>query len=290
MAYVSYENLPIYFGGINTATLPGSREATASGVMATQATLNYTPNIAATRLLGEIADKNSFTLAGPPNATLSFTTLLANDGGTAFNPSGFTGDIGDLGATFKIGDPDNGISGSGAFLTSYSYTVAPYAPITIQADFAIYNPLRFDSTRHGGDIASSGIGASPVTPSIEATGLAHGAYSEFNGASLADVDVFESAAYSYQANRLPVYKIGNSCVDKVEFLTAQQSIQIQGDNISAIVPMTGDTPGEIVIELKNQNSDVLLSGNVDGNITAQNIAMSAGNLARGSITVTQPLK
>ena len=54
--------------------------------------------------------------------------------------------------------------------------------------------------------------------------------------------------------------------------------------------MTGDQPGPIEIALKDSLSNTHLSGSIDGIITAQNLSISAGDVLRGDITITQPLK
>jgi|TARA_B100000085_G_scaffold185378_1_gene169418 hypothetical protein len=323
MAYISYRDVPIYFGGSNTSALPSTFAAIggngATGVLATQVALNYTPNITPTRLLGDNVTKNSFTLAGAPNQTLSFSCFLNDfggglDGDTTFNPTGFTGDIGDLGATFRIGDSISGISGSGAFLTSYSYSVAPYSPIQIQADFAIYNPIRANNISHGGSGHASGvhggIGPQPVTRDVTPEKVAHGAYSEIistrtkggagndsnpngahaTGVSIAQQDIVETVGYQYSVNRLPIYKLGGLCVSEVEYITANQTLSIRGDNLGKIVPMTGDAPGAIHLALKDSLGTTHLSGNIDGTITAQNLSLSAGDVVRGDITILEPLK
>lgn len=284
MAYISYTDVPLYFGtSANTSTLPSTTDLQNNGVFCQQVQLNYTPNISAVRLLGKQANKNNFNLAGPPNSSLSFSAYVSND---EFNPSDYTGDVGDLGTTFRLGDDVNGISGSGAYMTSFSYTLAPYSPVLIQCDFIIYNPLTISNP--GGKIAAE---TSDPIDDLNFANYGHGAYSSFNGTSvLSDINVVESVQYQFNANRLPVYQIGNYTPSVVEFLTAEQSIQIQGDNIEALVPLTGSNPGNITINIKNAAGTTLFSTPIDGKITAENISVAGGDLARGSITITELLK
>jgi hypothetical protein len=284
MAYISYTDVPLYFGtSANTSTLPSTTDLQNNGVFCQQVQFNYTPNISAVRLLGKQANKNNFNLAGPPNSSLSFSAYVSND---EFNPSDYTGDVGDLGTTFRLGDDVNGISGSGAYMTSFSYTLAPYSPVLIQCDFIIYNPLTISNP--GGKIAAE---TSDPIDDLNFANYGHGAYSSFNGTSvLSDINVVESVQYQFNANRLPVYQIGNYTPSVVEFLTAEQSIQIQGDNIEALVPLTGSNPGNITIDIKNAAGTTLFSTPIDGKITAENISVAGGDLARGSITITELLK
>jgi hypothetical protein len=152
MAYISYKDVPLYFGtSADTTTLPSVVDAGNRSVFCQQVQLNYTPNIAPVRLLGKTPTRDNFNLAGPPNASLSFSCYVGS-ATSEFDPTDYTGDVGDNGTTFRLGDNVHGISGSGAFLTSFSYTLAPYAPVLVQCDFAIYNPLTIEST--GGKIAT----------------------------------------------------------------------------------------------------------------------------------------
>jgi len=290
MAYISYKDVPLYFGtAANTNTLPTTSDASNNGVFCQQVQLNYTPNIAPVRLLGKTPTRDNFNLAGPPNASLSFSCYVDQN---EFNPTDYTGDVGDDGTTFRLGDDTSGISGSGAFLTSFSYALAPYAPVLVQCDFAIYKPLTITST--GGRIASES--ADPIDD-LNFAAYGHGAYSVFSGngqtASAVldgDINTFESAQYQFSANRLPIYEIGSYQPSVVELITAEHSLTIQGDNVTNLVPITGSNPGELQLQIKNSSSTELFTSTVNGRITAENVSVQGGDLARGSITITELLK
>lgn len=283
MAYISYKDVPLYFGtGVNNNNLPTITDGNNSGVFCQQVQLNYTPNIAPVRLLGKAPTRDNFNLAGPPNSSLSFSCYVDS---AEFDPTDYTGDVGDIGTTFRLGDDVNGISGSGAFLTSFSYSLAPYAPVLVQCDFAIYNPLTISNP--GGKIAQET--GNPIDD-LNFSNYGHGAYSSFGGSALGDISTFETVQYQFSANRLPVYSIGSFSPSVVELITAEQSIQIQGDNIQALVPITGSNPGNITIDVKNSSLTTLFSTPINGRITAENIAVAGGDLARGSLTITELLK
>ena len=282
MAYISYKDVPLYFGGVNTNTLPGNTDGSNSGVFCEQVQLNYTPNIAPVRLLGKTPTRDNFNLAGPPNSSLSFSCYVSTG---EFNPTDFTGDVGNTGATFRLGDDASGISGSGAFLNSFSYTLAPYSPVLVQCDFAIYNPLTISNP--GGKIAAE---TDSIIEDLDFAEYGHGAYSVFNGAPLNDVSVFETVQYQFNVNRLPVYEIGQFNPTVVELVTAEQNISIRGDNIEALVPLTGSNPGNIAMTVKNSKDDEIFTTNINGRITSENISIAGGDLARGSLTITELLK
>tara|TARA_X000001382_G_scaffold122018_1_gene104672 strand:+ start:859 stop:1713 length:855 start_codon:yes stop_codon:yes gene_type:complete len=284
MAYISYKDVPLYFGtSADGVDFPTEADGGNKGVICQQLQLNYTPNLSAVRTLGKKPTKDNFNLSGPPNASLSFTAYVETG---EFNVTGFTGDVGNIGATFRIGDSANGISGSGAFLTSYSFTLAAYQPVLVQADFAIYNPLTISTT--GGSIAS--VGNNDVVDDLDFSKYGHGAYSTVQTGDLNSLETIESLQYQYSINRLPVYTLGSYNPSVVEVLSEEQTLQIQGDNIVNLVPLTGSNPGPITGTVKDSNSSGILEVVVDGRITAENISIQGGDLARGSITITELLK
>ena len=331
MAYISYTDVPLYFGtSANTTVLPGEADAINKSVIAQQVQLNYTPNIAPVRVVGKAPTKDNFNLAGPPNASLSFSCYVDR---SEFNPTDYTGDVGDLGTTFRLGDETDGISGSGAFMNSFSYTLTPYAPILVQCDFVIFNPMT--TTNVGGKIADAGsvsatadlnydgdttdagedagnFGGDNTLDTLEFGNYAHGAYSTFSGdgvaatATLDDIETFEAIQYQYTAQRLPVYEVGSFNLQKCELITEEQTLSIQGDNIQKLVPITGSNPGKLTIHIKNseriadtspgaaQGATVaaadLFTTTIDGRLNAENVSIQGGDLARGSITITELLK
>ena len=292
MAYVSYTDVPLYFNNTPNS-FEGSPASPAigssRGVYCQQVQLNYTPNIAPVRLVGKTPNKDNFNLAGAPNSSLSFSAYIESG---EFNPSDYTGQVGDRGAMFRLGDNVNGISGSGAFMTSFSYTLTPYAPVLIQCDFAIYNPLT--TTNIGGQIVAET--TESMLPAKDFGKFGHGVYSTFSGVGspattvLSDMDIFESISYQFSANRMPIYKVGSYYLDKQELITAEQTLQIQGDNIQKLVSITGSNPGALQIIIKDSAQTSLITSNIDGRLTAENVSVAGGGLAKGSISITQLLK
>jgi hypothetical protein len=283
MAYFSFKDVSLFFGtGVNSSVLPTSgnkKEVYASNVQ-----LNYTPNISQQRFLGQDVDKSNFGLAGTPNSTISFTCYVRSNGDGTFNPIDYTGDVGDLGATMIIGDLDDGIKISGAFLTSYSFALTPYQTVAMQCDFAIYNPLTETGT-------GSRIFAKDNSPDSRDFGVfGHGAYSSILGTNSLQGNI-ETVGYQFSAQRQPVYNIGQYSIAACELVTAEHSISISSENIQNLVAISGNNYGSTTIDLKNSsNTNVSPTITVDGRVTSQNISASAGGLARGSISVTQPLK
>lgn len=292
MAFITAKNVPLYFGKtINADTMPNEQDNNNFMVLATQVQLNYTPNVAVQRVVGKNPTKDSFALVGPPNATLSFSSYIGPT--DEFVPSAYTGDF-DIGTTFKIGNDGNGISGSGAYMTSYSLTVTPYAPVLYQADFAIYQPLATGTNTNG--FISATTETHPLQQdAFDFNDFGHGAYSTFNDSVLDNVSIVESVGYQYQAQRLPSYNIGGFLMNAgngagAKLISAEHSFSIAGDNIQKIVSVTGaNTSQALTLNIKNSTPASLLSITVDGRINAENVTVSAADVARGSMTITEPL-
>ena len=289
MAYLTAKNVPLYFGStIESNAGPTEGDTNNKSVFANQVQLSYTPNVAVQRVVGIDPSKDSFQLAGPPNAPLSFTSYVGFT--DEFVPTGYTGDS-NVGTAFKIGDDADGIKASGAYLTSYSLTVTPYAPVLMQCDFAIYQPLTLAT--EGGQIAAA---PSALESSIDFNDFGHRAYSTFNGTVLDDVSIIESVSYQFSAQRLPSYNIGGFLMNTgaagggARLLSAEHSFAVAGDNIQKLVPISGaNTSSALELKIKSSDATELLSISVDGRINAENVTVSAGDVARGSMTISEPL-
>ena len=277
MAYTSFKDLPIYFNIPGSVSTPS--ETNVEVVHATQGQFNYTPNLTQTRLLGQLPNKNNFALAGPPGATLSFSAYLkattVDDNTTVeFNPLDYTGTAG---VNFAIG----GISGTNAFLNSFSYTVVPYQPVLINCEFQIFDP-----PEENRKIATLSSAVSDTTMKD----YAHGAYSTSTiGTAIPDMALVESINYSFSTQRLPIYQINSRDVNSVQQVTAEQSFTVVGDNITDLIPITGEVLQDFNIVLKTPGGSTALTTNGKGTMVAENISITAGDVARGSVTITEPL-
>lgn len=283
MAYISYEKVPLYFGAANSNTFPTESDGGNVGVFCESLQFNHTLNLSDARIIGQTPGASSLILGGPPNSTLSFSCYVD---GSEFNPNDYTGNVGDTGATFRIGDAVNGISGSGAFLTSFSYTLAPYQPVLVQCDFAIYQPV----TVEGGQIADAS--DNNIIDNLNFANYGHGAYSTLGDASLTDISVVESVQYQFSCTRLPFYgkkgAANSLALQSVTLQTAEQSITVQGDNIQKLVPLTGKDLS-VTLTVKNSSSASIFANVINGKLNAENVTIQGGDLARGSVTIRELL-
>lgn len=277
MAYISFRDLPIYIAAGDNALAEG--ESSSLMVHANQGSISYTPNVQSTRLLGQTPDAGKdYLIAGPFSASLSFSFFLKNG---EFIPTNFTGS--DSKMSFAFGDKD-GLRGTNMYLNSFSYTLAPYAPVQVNCEFGIYS-------KPEGKIASVGTtNLGPQPGAAASSQYAHGAYSTLTNPVAGTLTV-ENAAYQFTTSRQPVYAIGALTPSEVLQLTAEHQVSIAGDNIDALVGVGGVEEGAAVLDLKAPSAPTvtIMKSTVNGIVTAQTMNASAGGVAQGTTTIQQSL-
>lgn len=295
MAYVTFDNLPVYASAPNSAGSDGISDTNQRKISASQVQFNYAPAISNVPLLGKQSDVDNLLSAGPPDVSISFSALL--EGGlneltiAEFNPFDYTGNKTEgVGCRLSIGDPTNGIVVDKCFLTNLSLTVTPYAPIQYNADFVCYGVPNQGTAPLGtskGAITSAGSDGANLIPEANITGVAHGIYSKFSGAGIEQASNFEAINYTHSAVYTPVYKVGSFEPD-VHFTSATQTLQVQADDIAGITALTGKGVS-VSVGLRNSKNAVnnlsftaLLNG--------ESASVTAGDVARASLNIVQPLK
>jgi len=297
MASTNFNNLPVYLTKPNTAGSPALNEDSSRKAFAQQVQFNYTPSLSTTRLLGASARRKNVVMTGPPNLSISFSCLLQSSGYSnetarrdvqEFNPFDYTGEQG-AGCGITIGHESNGITLTGCFLTSLSLSISPYAPVVANCDFACYDVPNITTAvlGNGGKLTALADASNHASPrDFDVTGLVHGIYSTFTGYVDHALD-FESVGYNYSASYTPVYKMGEFTPD-VHFTTAEQSLQVQADNTAGLSPVTG-LAVRPSIELRS-SSDPFKKIIFDGVLNGENVSITAGDLARAQLNITEPLK
>ena len=282
MAFLGFEELPLYFGnGGNTTTLPNQDDdAGQKAVAATNVQFSYTPNVSNVQIVGRTGDRRQILSAGPSTATLSFGGILETGDNGEFFPFEFTGDQG-AGTTAILGNVDEGLRLSGLYMTSLSFNVTPYAPVAYTCDFITF------STDITGYQALTATTDSDLKSKASATGTFHGAYTTFANMPGNSLN-FESISYSYAANYTPIYGFSGKRETQVILNSAEQNIQVQADDHVKNVIHTGAlaTP---TLTLKTP-VDAAGTGIVSkGVITATNVSVSAGDIAKATINIQEPL-
>jgi hypothetical protein len=296
MAYVTFDNLPVYASAPNSAGSDTISDVNQRKISATQVQFNYAPAISNVPLLGKKSDVDNLLAAGPPDVSISFSALLEENDATTkeFNPFDYTGNKTEgVGCRLSIGHPSSGIVVDKCFLTNLSLSVTPYAPIQYNADFVCYgvpNQATAPLGTSNGTIQSADGEASLLTNLIQEgsiTGVAHGIYSSFDAHHIPQASNFEAINYTHSATYTPVYKVGSFEPD-VHFTSATQTLQVQADDIAGITAVTGlSFTGTLV--LKN-SSNTIKSISFDANLNGESASVTAGDVARASLNIVQPLK
>jgi hypothetical protein len=76
MAYVTFENLPVYASAPNSGGSDTISDVNQRKISATQVQFNYAPAMANTPFLGKNSNRDNLLLAGPPDVSISFSALL----------------------------------------------------------------------------------------------------------------------------------------------------------------------------------------------------------------------
>ena len=269
MAYKTFENLPLYFGRANSATLPTDTEATTRVVSANQVQFSYTPSLAAGGKLGKSRDADDVLLSGPPNVSLSFSTLLQTGSAAGvgeFSPFDYSGKKnGTNGCAAIIGSHDNGIRLQNLFLSSVSLTVAPYSPVIATCDFVGYTPPNQFAT----PLTNQKINAETDAdnkPNPKADEVINGLFCSFSGSHA-----------------------GGNDTATAHLTSAEHSLQVQADQIDDLIPVSGRVCN-LILDLRNGRDDDFHTINVSGVMNGENVSISAGDVARAQLTVTAPLE
>lgn len=293
MAYVTFENLPVYASAPNSAGDDAISDTNQRKISATQVQFNYAPAIANTPFLGKNSNRANLLLAGPPDVSISFSALLEQNGEAdqEFNPFDYTGNKTEgVGCRLSIGDPTEGIVVDKCFLTNLSLSVSPYAPVSYNADFVCYGVPNQTSAILGtskGAITSAGSDSISLRPEGDLTGIAHGIYCKFTGGEIPQASTFEAINYTHSAVYTPVYSVGNF-EPTVHFTSATQTLQVQADDIAGITPVTG-LDVIVYLGLRNSKNEIKDLGIV-GLLNGESASVTAGDVARASLNIVQPLK
>jgi hypothetical protein len=172
-----------------------------------------------------------------------------------------------------------GLSFSNAHVKSLSFSMEPYRPILIKNTFDFYSQL-------SGDISSSY--EDPRTSSAwNGTGrYAHGAVSYLAGLPNRMNDTI-SFNYSSNANRTPVYLIGEDVPSRVTLEETSLTMSLKGSDIGDVLQPSG-TSANITCYLEDINSrSNMTSFNVNGQIINHALNITQDNYMEGGVTVSQ---
>jgi hypothetical protein len=253
----NYTNIVVSIGGIT--------------YYATQASFSVSTPLEPVYSLGNVG-KITQNPTGPIKGTFSLDYHINTDGiASIFNT--ITSNMGSnvAGTSVSLG----GQSFAKAYLTSHGANGQANQLATAKASFDLY----FDTTSQALSFGSQGGG----TSSGGSVGLGHGANSSVTGGGITNATSF---AYEAQIQYDYVFKIGSITPQAVYVSRASKKLTLEGYEVSANVSMCGDTAtATATVSAICGNGGASYS--VAGQITQAEGSVSAGQVGRGKVTVTQ---
>jgi hypothetical protein len=241
---------------------------------ATQASFSVSTSLEPVYSLGN-AGKVAQNPTGPIKGTFSLDYNIASDGIKGI----FDNIVANMGtAVTPIGVALGGQTFSKAYLTSHGANGQANQLATAKASFDLY----FDSPSQAIAFGSAGSGGASSGGNVA---LGHGAASSTSGGGITNGTSF---AYDAQIQYDFVFKIGSITPQSVFVSRASRKITLEGYELSANISMCGDTATATAsVSSLCGSGGGGVSYSAAGQITQAEGSVSAGQVGRGKVTVTQ---
>jgi hypothetical protein len=250
-----YSDLPVYVSAPNDDS-PGE---TNRYVAATQANVSFSVNNVGKRLLGSNVDAtDQFRFGeGGVTANISFSTILdpAFNGGLEFANADHVDDF----FAIKIGINTY----KKCYLNDFSVSVAPYAPVTLNANFTSLQPVSGarilkDSNPYGGN-----------TIPFDPDDIIYGHTCSVSNMTDVVGNVQSQINYKKTFSRTPVYNIGSTNATSMLLDSVESEMSITSTGLENLISISGDKlASDVVVELDNVDGDSV--------VQFRNLTMAAG--------------
>ena len=221
-----YNDLPVYVGTENTSTFREHRDY----LPVTQANVSYNTTSSPRRLLGSaILTGDQFAFNQALQANISFSCVLE---ATSSLPYYFATKEASTQNNFypiKIGDNVY----NRCYLTSMSIDIAPFAPVTLQANFTSLDPAI--NQQISGDYS---LHAS--LPLITGDRLFYGHTCEVVNMGNAVGDVQSSISFKRTLNSTPVYTLGSGQATSMLLDGVEEEMQISSTGLKTLINHSGE--------------------------------------------------
>jgi hypothetical protein len=244
-------------------------------IPANSVSVAYAASLEPSRILAA-NQNNNFRIGGPLAAKITMSFLACNTGSNNAANYIINTLTGNQEGTF-IGVANHTFSQCRC--TSASVDIAPFAPITVSAEFVSYN------------MATGTI--EPVTPSYEddLNGyLAHGHNTIIsNGTALSDGN-YGAISYRVNCGRTPSFTLGQTLAQTIFLDSVEKEMSIKATNIGNFIDYSGygDT---ISIDVKDDSGTSIftppLSMSANSRIVSQNLSITEGEILAGDISLRE---
>jgi len=276
---MTYNNLPIYIGQQNEATIVNAVEETGAAIVASNVSVDYPTQISPKRLLGQaINSDDQFLFGGASEVGLSFTILAhtslphASEQTYAFLLDHRLG--GATGTNFFPVQVGDNLFGK-CFLDSYSVNVRPFEPVTIDVKMTSFDPPRNHTI--SGDYS---LPDSKLENLLDSNKLVYGhTVSVTNADQVVSDNVLSSISFSKNYSRKPVYKLGSQRASEFFVNAVDSEMRIESTGLERLIDHSGN---KLASELKVSLTDIAgqainpFAGGFGG-AGVLNLAMGAGS-------------
>lgn len=298
--YLKYSDIPI-FANFTTENAAPSSSAATNVFAATEASLSLDSNLQANRYLGKAQIRNDFSITGPLEGkfSLTFFPLIEIAGDTASsilniqkaNQLAFFGLTGNFisGHQIKISN----FLLKQCYLQNYSVKINAYQPVSISANFISYNVTDITNQTLTNTALSQTIAKSTTTPYYE--GL-HALTTVMGGSTTNIPSTKVSIDINVDCNRTPVYTLGQKTPDSVVLNTVERTTTVQGENIGAVMDISGANPGATEVyfmplsslgAVTPSNINNVLKFDINGRIVSQQISTSQNSIVNGRVVIKE---
>lgn len=296
MAFLKYSDLPI-FADLSASSDTVPAKTVANIFAATEASISFDASLSPNKYLGKAQIKNDYSTTGPMEAKFSFTFYPLIEKDTAnlnvnssnqtlfFNLTGNN----EQGNVFIFSN----LVLRKTVLQNYSIKINPYQPVSVTANFISYDITGLkDQQIQAFTDSTLVIPKNSTTPYYESL---HALTTKMDGTSTNIPAAKVSIEVNVDCQRTPIYTLGNKVPDSVILTAVERTTTIQGEDIGAIMDITGANAGATNIyflPLSKYGSDPtsvnnVLNLDINGRITSQQLQVAQNSMMNGRVVIKE---
>jgi hypothetical protein len=294
MAFLKYSDLPVFAEFTSQNTAPS--KDVSKIFMATEASLSLDTNLTANRYLGKAQVRNDFSLTGPLEGKFSMTFIPIIEKDTSItniqknNQLGFFGLTGDYANGHQIYFSNFLLKK--VYLQGYSVKINPYQPVSVSANFIAYDVTDLKGQTLSGFSEQLIVPKNTSSPYYEAL---HALTTKMDGSTVNIPSTKVSIEINVDCQRTPIYPLGQQTPESVVLTAVERTTTVQGENIGAVVDVTGVNPGAtnvyfLPLSKKDSTPDGnynSLSFDINGRITSQQVSIAQNSTLNGRVIIKE---
>jgi hypothetical protein len=264
---------------------------------ATEASISFDASLAPNKYLGKAQVRNDYSTVGPMEGKFSFTfyPLIEKDTSNLNIKSSNQTLFFDLSGDRQQGNIFifSNLILKKTVLQNYSIKINPYQPVSVSANFISYDiqDLKGQSIQAFTD-SSLVIPKNSTTPYYESL---HALTTKMDGASTNIPNAKVSIEVNVDCQRNPIYTLGNKIPDSIILTSVERTTTIQGEDIGAIMDITGANAGATNIyflplskygTVPSQAYNAL-NLDINGRIVSQQLQVAQNSMMNGRVVIKE---